>query len=84
VEERGEGTTTVRELFWTRDKLVSETFSIEGIISSEILYTSDTERTEILYRDGAAAVRVYWAGDTRLREEFLRDGEVVRIREGGL
>jgi hypothetical protein len=84
VEEKGEGRTTVRELTWTRDKLVSETLSVEGIISSEILYTSDSERTEMLYRDGVAAVRVYWDGNNRLREEFLRDGEVIRVREGGL
>jgi len=84
VEKSGDGRTSVRELTWIRDRLSSETLSVDGVISSDVLYTSDSQRTETLYRNGAAAVRVYWDGNNRLREEFLENGEVVRVREGGL
>lgn len=82
VEERGEGHLQVREMEWSGDRIIHETRSENGVITSQTEWATPDEKVETLFRDGKAVIRIYWRGDMRQREEFLRDGEVIRTREG--
>jgi len=84
VEERGDGRMLVREMEWSEGRIIFESRSENGVVSSQTRWTSPEERTETLFRDGKAVIRIFWTGDIRQKEEFLRDGEVIRIREGGV
>lgn len=83
VEERGEGRIVVREMDWSRGRLIRETRTVDGVLSNETEWENEKDHVETLFRDGQPVIRVYWSDEVRIREEFLKDGEVVRVRESG-
>jgi len=84
VEERGSGLVKIKDTVWFGDQKIEEIITIDGVISSKIVWKNPNEKTETLYRNGKPFVRRHWKDGRSYKEEYLGDREGIRAREGGL
>ncbi|WP_455381105.1 hypothetical protein [Salinispira pacifica] len=63
------------------DKLVRESYYLNGTLLEVIHYGGDGNSVRERYRNGAVVLRTYYHGEQRVKEELIRDGRVIRTLE---